>query len=155
MTDETLREMPVSDIDLQLQLTNPKWGYKVPQELEEKLTQILGYYKNKEGHIKAVEEKLWGLLSFYTRDVRLGNLSSILGEVKYCRYYLDLATDLLKEGYINAFMIALSRVVTVLEVSQSKGGFLRKMFTTITQKHYKEEFEPKRKTLFGGQKQEE
>ena len=158
MTDideDNYRIVPQSEIDLQMQLTDPKWGQDVPIELKEKLTEILGYYQDEEtGESVPFEQKLWGLLSFYTRDMRLGNLSTVMGEPQYCRYYLDLAGDLLREGYINAFLTALSRVISVLELSQSRAGFLRKIFTTLRHEHFKEEIEPKRKNLFGGKKNE-
>ena len=144
-----LRSVPHNEIDLQMQLTDPKWGHNVPIELKEKLSKIKGYMQTEGGYVE-VKEQLWGLLSFYTRDVRLGNLSYIMGEVEYCRYYLDLANDLLREDYIEPFLTCLSRVATVLELSQSKGGFLRKIFSTIKQEHYREEKEPKKRNLFGG-----
>lgn len=147
-----LRDVPHSEIDLQMQMTNPEWGHKVPDELKEKLSKIKGYVKNKDGTHTVVKEELWGLLSFYTRDVRLGNLSTFLGEVEYCRYYLDLASDILREGYVDPFMTCLSRVATVLELSQSRGGFLRKQNNTIRQEHSREEGEPKKRGFFGSNK---
>jgi len=148
-----LREVPHSDIDLQMQMTNPEWGHKVPQELKDKLTKIKGYSPSDDGKsYTVIKEELWGLLSFYTRDVRLGNLNVFLGETEYCRYYLDLASDLLREDYIDPFLTCLSRVVSVLELSQSRGGFLRRQNNTIRQEHSREEKEPKKRNLFGGSK---
>ena len=148
-----LRDVPYSEIDLQMQMTNPEWGHKVPDELKAKLTKIKGYRETEtEGTYTEVKEELWGLLSFYTRDVRLGNLSIFLGETEYCRYYLDLASDLLREDYIDPFLTCLSRVVSVLELSQSRGGFLRRQNNTIRQEHSREEKEPKKRNLFGSNK---
>lgn len=152
MGEGDIRVIPTNDLDLQLQVTNPQWGSgsDIAPELKIKLSQI-EYELDENGKIKegALEEKLWGLLSFYTRDIRLGNLSSMDGELKYTRYYLDLAGDCLREGYINTFMTALSRAITILETSQSKGGFLRKLFSTIIQHKTNEEIETKKTGLLG------
>jgi len=149
-----IRDVPHNEMDLQMQLTNPKWGHEVPEELKEKLSAIKGYAKTENGEYVEVKDQLWGLLSFYTRDVRLGNLSTMWGEVEYCRYYLDLANDLLRENYVQSFLTCLSRVATVLELSQSKGGFLRKLINTIRQEHLREEREPKKRNIFGGKSED-
>lgn len=71
------------------------------------------------------------------------------GEVAYCQYYLDLAGDLLQNNAIKPFLIALSRAASMLELSQSKGGFLRKRMNTLSQEHISQELEPKKQKLFG------
>jgi len=142
--DKPLREVPVNELDLQLQTTNPKWGDYISPEFRARL---MTESKTED------ELKLWELLQFYTRDVRLGNLSAT--ELNYCRYYLDLAADCLENQYKNSFIIALSRAVTVLETSQSKGGFLRKLFGTV--RHESESIErrePIKRGLFGQKKGE-
>lgn len=147
-----MRQIPANDLDLQMILTDPKWGQNVPQELQTALEKIIGVVKNEEGKDVVVTQKLWDLLSFYTRDMRLGNLSVVTGEFQYCRDCIDLAGDLLGEGYISAFITSLSRAVTVLELSQSKGGFLRKRNNTITQEKKVEERDLRKKGLFDGGK---
>jgi len=151
---QQLRTTPQSELDLTMMMTDPKWGIDASPELKEKLTKIIGYVETTENKLEAVQEELWGLLSMYTRDVRLGNLSQFYGEVSYVQYYLDLAGDCLREGYLGAFMKSLSMAITVLEVSQSRGGFLRKRNNTVTQEQYKEEREPPKQTLFGNKKKE-
>jgi hypothetical protein len=37
----------------------------------------------------------------------------------------------------------------VLELSQSKGGFLRRRQNTLTQEHFQQELAPPKKNLFG------
>lgn len=144
----SLRVVPRSTLDFSLMTTESVWGRaQVPIELKNKLQK----YYLEIGKKEPTKESLWGLLGFYTRDVRLGNLSK-WDELPYCRYLLDLAGDLLQADMIEAFLIALSRVATVLELSQSKGGFLRREMNTFRQaQKFTEEKEPPKKSLFGAQ----
>jgi hypothetical protein len=50
---------------------------------------------------------------------------------------------------IEPFLICLSRVATLLEISQSKGGFLRKQMNTLRMENMQGEIEPPKKSLFG------
>lgn len=157
MTEQTFRTQPTSHLDLDLMLTNSVWGQtEVPQELRDRLSRHFLEEKQEivEGETKTVKtvttNSLWGLLGFYTRDMRLGNLSTFDNELQTCRYMLDLAGDLLQKEYIEPFLICLSRVATILETSQSKGGFLRKQMNTLTQQHLSQSMEPKKKGFFGG-----
>lgn len=159
MTEENhrpkpIRVLPQSELDLSLMTTDPKWGEETINP--ELLAYLNKYYvsKNEQGKEVITIQSLWSMLSFYTRDVRLGNLSYAWGEIQYCQYYLDLAHDLLNAGMIQAFMTALSKAVTVLEISQSKSGFLRRRMHTITQESSHQELEPPKKSLFGKQKKE-
>lgn len=147
--DEFSRDLPTSEIDMQMMMTNPVWGRDVPSELKDKLA-MYSYYKDSDGKVVVDKTSLWGLLGYYTRDIRLGNLGEMNGEMAYCQYYLDLAGDCLRENYINGFLVALSRAVTRIELSQSKKGFLRKLFGTIRQEHYTELLEPNKSKIFGG-----
>lgn len=158
MDDEIQRISPQSEIDLQMLLTEPQWGMNigVPEELRYKLQRIVGQVRNQEGEPVNIIESLWGLLGFYTRDIRLGNLSQFYGEVYYCQYYLDLGGDCLRYGYLKAFLKCLSLTITILETSQSRAGFLRKRQGTVTHEKYsREEFEPKKQSLFGKKQREE
>jgi hypothetical protein len=81
--------------------------------------------------------------------MRLANLSK--DELRYCQHFIDLAGDLLQDGKRTAFVIGLSRAVTVLELSQSKGGFLRKRFGTFTkEEHRVGDFGDKPNIIFKG-----
>ena len=69
------RVLPQSELDLALMTTDSVWGKpEVSPELKEKLNQI---YKaqNEDGTTEDYISSLWGLLSYYTRDMRLANLS--------------------------------------------------------------------------------
>lgn len=152
--DIQLRQVPQNDIDLQMQLTEPNWG-NMPKELKEKLQKIIHIQNNPDGTTVVYKADMWALLEYYNRDVRLGNLSSMMGELQYVRYYLDLAGDCLNEGYQETFLICIVRAATVLESSQSKGGWLRNLFNTAFIKRHNINEEPKRRSLFGSRKEEQ
>lgn len=145
------RVMPQSGLDFNLMLTDTMWGSSyISGSLKEKIRQRA---KISEGEVDFDKEAAWELLSFYTRDLRLSNLSNINGEFAYCQYYIDLAGDLLREGFPEAFAASLARAATILELSQSKGGFLRKRQNTLTSEQLQGEVEsPKKRLLFGGKK---
>ena len=149
--DQNARSVPQNDLDFNLMTTDSVWGKaEVPEELKTRLNEILKT-RDEKGKEATKIQSLWGLLGFYTRDMRLANLSVIFGEVAYCRHYLDLANDLLQAGMVRPFLISLSRVATMLELSQSKGGFLRRKMNTFTQERITKD-EPPKKSLFGGKK---
>lgn len=144
--DRNTRVLPRSEVDFNMLMTDTVWGSPyINKELKDKISR---YYMgtNKAGQPEVKKESMWGLLNFYTRDMRLANLDA--SELHYCRYYLDLAGDFLQVDMIEPFLITLSRVASVLETSQSKKGFLRKRMNTITSESYTSD-EPKKKTLFG------
>lgn len=146
-SDNNRRILPRSEIDFNMLMTDTVWGTSnISKELKEKITK---YYAvpNEDGKLTIKKEGLWGLLNFYTRDIRLANLDN--REINYVRYYLDLAGDLLHVDMISSFMICLNRVASVLETSQSKKGFLRKRMNTFTSENMQGDYEPKKKTMFG------
>lgn len=148
------RVTPRSELDLNLLITDSVWGSPhISSSLKDKLEK---YYasRNEKGQTVITSENLWELLGFYTRDLRLANLSTVRGELQYCQYYLDLANDFLQAGYIEPFLICISRVATITELSQSKGGFLRRGMNTLRHENVNQELEPKKKTLFGKAKED-
>jgi hypothetical protein len=148
------RSLPTSELDLNLMLTNSVWGQaEVSQELKNKLTKYF-LSTNKDGTKEITKEPLWGLLGFYTRDMRLGNLSEWNNELETCRYMIDLAGDLLSSDMIEPFLISLSRAATILETSQSKHGFLRIKANTLRHENINQNLEPPKKQLWGGKKNE-
>ena len=149
--DDT-RNVPTSELDLNMQLTNAVWGR--PEVSEELRNRLMKDYAERgaDGKVTVTTASLWGLLGFYTRDMRLANLSEWNNELQTCRYMIDLANDYLSENMIEPFIIALSRAVNIMETSQSKGGFLRKQMNTITQKHETRNLDPPKKSFFGGAK---
>lgn len=146
------RTLPASELDLNLMLTDTVWANLSPA-LKEKL--IKSYIVTDEkGNKFTSKEDMSGLLGFYTRDLRLGNLSNFTGEINYCEYHLDLANDFLKEGFIDPFLICLSRVATKLEISQSKGGFLRRRHGSFTTENVQGSMDPPKRNIMGSKKEQ-
>lgn len=143
------RPVPVSDLDFDFRTVEPNWGKEdVPVELRSRLGIIFKEF-DEHGNEVEVMKSLWDLLGYYTRDMRLANLSQWNNEFDYCVYYLDLAGDLLREGYIESFCAALARTVTILELSQSKAGFFRKLQRTRRNEDAIEAMEPPKKPMWG------
>jgi hypothetical protein len=130
------RVMPQNELDFYLLTTNSQWGQS---EIKDRLDK-----KDDDDN----DSDYWNLLAFYSRDLRLANLSVWDNELNYVRYFLDLSKDLLHVGLKKNFSTSLGLAATVLETSQSKGGFLRRRMGTITSE-YKEELEPPKRSLFG------
>lgn len=143
------RITPQSELDLHMLITDPAWGKEVLNpSIKARLSRLI-IAQNEKGEEKTIIENLWELLSFYTRDMRLANLSVWDGELNYVSYYLDLAGDLLEAEMITPFIIALSRGANRLELSQSKNGFLRRRMNTFSQESISGEIEPPKKSIFG------
>lgn len=144
---ENKRVLPRSEADFNMLMTDTVWGSPyINKELKDKISRYYMGVNSKTGQPEVKKENMWGMLNFYTRDMRLANLDA--SELHYCRYYLDLAGDFLQVDMIEPFLITLSRVASVLETSQSKKGFLRKRMNTITSESFSD-MEAKKKTLFG------
>lgn len=155
-----VRTLPHSDLDLNLMLTDSVWGRSdVSPELKEKLNRYFSVKDEKgeqlynaTGQPIVTKESLWGLLGFYTRDMRLANLSRLDNELTTCRYYIDLANHFLSVNHIESFLLSLGMAVTILETSQSKAGFLRRISNTLRQEHIRQDLEPPKKGMLGGSK---
>jgi len=164
---EYKRIVPQNDLDFNYIVTDTRWGKpdmsaEFKEYLSDKKKVIIpkgaryldpktGEEKESDGTVLAYEtEYLWERLQFLSQDLRLGNLNPLLGETAYCQYYVNLANDLLQEGYKHSFIIAITRVATVIELSQSNRGFLRKNLTTFRHKQTVTQNEPPKRTIFGG-----
>ena len=146
-----LKLTPKDVLDFNLMVIDSVWGKdSISLDLQEKLKNVKATYKDESGQLWVDKESLWGLLGFYTRDMRLSNLDT--AQFKYTVYYTDLAGDMLKENFINSFLICLSRVATILELSQSRGGFLRNRQNTLTQEWIQRGggLEPPKKNILTG-----
>jgi hypothetical protein len=159
MVDEQYQQrIPVSELDLSMSLTNTSWGSDdVSPELKDVLSkEYIIKVKDEKGveHEYIEKSSLWGLLTFYTRDIRLGNLGEWNGELAACRFHLKVAGFYLMSNMIDPFLVRLSKAIAIIETSQSKNGFLRKQMNTLRNEHYQEMIEPKRKAFFGGAKPE-
>jgi len=177
MVEEQIRQMPLNELDYNLQLTDPKWGQEISREFmhrmdeKTKIEKIRDYLELEinEGRLPEDEaskifetlitilkddtNSMWSMLGFYTRDVRLANLSEWSGEVAFCEQHLNFAGDCLQYSLKKSFLIVIKSVASKLEVSQSKNGFLRKRMGTLTTENITNE-EPKKKNFFGMRKGE-
>lgn len=144
-----LKKIPENTLDFNMELLNPVWGKEeyISDDLKDKLSKIT-YYEKPDGTIVADKQSLYGILSHYTRDMRLANIDR--AQLVYCSYYIDLAGDFLQVDMVEPFLICISRSATQLELSQSRDGFLRKRQTTLTTEEYKKELEPGKKSLLTG-----
>ena len=91
----------------------------------------------------------WASMELFTQDLRLGNLNK--DEAFYVRYNIDLATDILTalpESFSKSALISFERATSVVESSQSKGGFLRRMFNTFFQNVSSKEEPVAKKSFF-------
>ena len=147
--EQELKKIPENTLDFNMEILNPVWGKEeyISPDLKEKLSQVT-YYKDDKGQLFADKKSLYGILSHYTRDMRLANIDR--AQLVYCSYYIDLAGDFLQVDMIEPFLVCLSRSATQLELSQSRDGFLRKRQTTLTTEEYKKELEPGKKSLLTG-----
>lgn len=133
MTDQDRRIIPDSDLDMRWFALNPEWGRGgVPGVLRAKLTRGGKSFVDSDGNEYAAPEKeeLWDYLSFYTRDIRLGFLNK--KDVDYCEFWLEMASNFLHDDLLESFYKALNKVISKIEVSQSREGNLRRNTKTTT-----------------------
>lgn len=145
------RNTPENALDFNMQMLDSLWGKKgkINEDLQKKLTQAKYYKDIESGKLMVDKDDLWAVLGNYTRDLRLGNLDKV--ELGICWHYLNFASDCLKGSFVNSFIVSMSRVATILELSQSKYGFLRRRPNTLETSKTEQTLEPKRKGFFGRQ----
>ena len=147
---------PYNDLQYQFLTTEPAWGKESTSDLYEAMEQELKSIKfDDEGNAilsESQKKNLWGMLSYFTRDLRLGNISYTTGEVQYCRFWVEFAGDCLRYGLIRSFVASMAKAITTLELSQSKGGFFRRRANTITREDFQN---TEKKSLFSSRRKEE
>jgi hypothetical protein len=152
--DEESRYVPSSSLDYNLLLTNTVWGdntqvqsyFKKLCTTYEVLRDVKGEMQRDENNNILINEKnLWNMLSFFTRDFRLGNLTP--KDIVYCEHYTNLASDYLEVGFVEFFFICLTRVAGRLELSQSRGGFFRKQSNTMISERVSRQEAPRKGLL--------
>ena len=125
---------------------DPAWHKNIPAELKEKLGDVrVQLLKDEDGNAIAetsVKNTLFDLLATYKKDLRLGYIDK--EELRRCEHKLNIAEDCLRLNCFRGFITAFSQVATVIELSQSKGGFIRKMQNTIITGETKMDVEPER-----------
>lgn len=127
------RPSPQSSLDFNFLLTNTVWG---SPEVGPVLTAEASQY--------------WDKLALFTRDLRLGNITTEQFEI--CKHFLELGSDLFQEGMNESFIVCVSRVAGTVELSQSQRGFLRRILNTIRQESTLEQSEKRNLFGLGGKK---
>ena len=154
---------PSTDLDYNLAMTEPAIGKdELNDNLQNTLIKPYFQYDEKGNIIKDQNgapilkyKALWNQYGFFTRDIRLSNLSTgdWLGrkenDLKYCEYHINLASDLLSENFEELFYLIFERATARLELCQSKNGFLRTKMNTYRQENITQISEPPKKQLTG------
>jgi len=145
--DNKRRPKPSSDIDLQFMTTLPHIS---SEYMSPRITNKFKRFALDEAGGVVLQRDLWASMELFTQDLRLGNLNK--EEAFYVRYNIDLATDILTalpESFSKPALIIFERSVCVTETSQSKNGFLRRMFNTFFQHSSVKEDAPAKRSFFG------
>jgi len=132
---------PSSELDYQMMMVDGRWGNdEISEELKQRLktTKRVKMLKGsriirEDGTEDILTEDteipvslfLWNELSIFTRDFRLAHLNP--SDYRRAEHYTLIAVDCLRVGMHRAFTVALSRVAAILELSQSRDGFLRNL----------------------------
>jgi hypothetical protein len=151
------RVLPENALDYNMMMINSEWGKResINPELVKKLTKINfilddkgNPVTNEEGDYQITKSDLWATLGFYTKDMRFGNLSQ--KQYNDCIYWINLASDFLMINMIEPFIVCLNKVASILELSQSLGGFLRNRQNTLTTEQKISNLEPAKRSLLTG-----
>lgn len=135
--------MPMDKLEMQSLLVNPSWGQD---------NEYSPSVKRKFVTVDDDKEHLDEFSAIYKRDLRVGKLSKVLGELNYCSEHIDFARDCLNEDFPMSALTAQSRAITTIEISHNDNGFFRTNLNTFRKEESHEVKEPKDKTLFGAPK---
>jgi hypothetical protein len=132
------KEVPANELDFNFQLIEPTWQ-NISPHLRKKLIIRKGNRTiettDSTGHKKKTKFEIYGelsgILAMYTKDIRLGNISTANGEYEYVVFYMELAVRLLMKGHVRASITSLNKALSRLETSNSKLGKLREIMQTI------------------------
>lgn len=169
MSDDNQRT-PVNEIDFTYLTTDPSWGKEgqIPSEYLKLLNKdkeiVLAEVDKDTGNIKLLTDdkgtplvynnpsKSWYKTAMFTKDWRLGNLSSF--EAFVVIYYANLSYDCLEAGLPESHTMAMERGFSIVEISHSKKGWFRKIMNTLRTENYSNELDPQKKSLFGGKRED-
>lgn len=165
MTEQKKQPKPTNEIDLQAMTTMPHISSEYMSENIKAKFRDYAYVTDEKGNILKDEDgnpriqltrDLWSVMELFTQDFRLGNLNKT--EAVFVRYHIDLCSDILTvlpSKFNQSALIMLERAFSVTETSQSKGGFLRRLFNSIFQHSNVREEQPQKRNFFGmGKKQQ-
>jgi hypothetical protein len=150
---------PSSEIDMQAITTFPHISSDYMSDRIRNKFRKFSYSTNSDGDLLVdengnpkiqIDRDFWANMEIFTQDFRLGNLNK--EEAHYVRYHIDLCSDILTtmpESFHKPALISLQRAIAVTETSQSKGGFLRRMFNTFFSHSSNKEDTPTKRSFFG------
>lgn len=114
MTETKKEEFATSGLHLQMKVTNPAYSERIAAPSNISADEWLELQKE---------------MAVYTRDLRLGNIQN--KHYERALKYLSIAGDCMSEGMLDPAKSSLRRVVDIIELSQSRGGFLRNLINTL------------------------
>jgi len=133
--------MPSSELDFNMMMIDGRWGDPhINEELHGVLKESRQIYLkagskiiDRDGREVVLEKDttivteafLWGELALFTRDLRLGFLKG--NDYRTAIHYQQMAADCLRLKMYRACLVAMTRVATLIELSQSFDGNLRKL----------------------------
>ena len=150
---------PSNDIDLQAITTFPHISSDYMSDRIRNMFREYDFVRDAAGKVILDEngkpqvrivKDLWSVMELFTQDFRLGNMNK--EEAFFVRYNIDLCTDILvtmPDSFHKPALILLERSICVTETSQSKGGFLRRMFNTFFSKSSTKDEVPTKRSFFG------
>lgn len=147
----TINQMnPSNDVDLFIYTTDPAW---CTEDINTDFEQVLRDENGKpvldrEGN-PIVVFSFWHSLRFIKRDLRLGNIDPRFDDIEWMENRIQLAQNLimLRNGaFKHLAPMSIIPVIAIIELSQSRKGFLRKNFRTFS---FKSESEDKTRASGG------
>lgn len=150
---------PTNEIDLQSLTTFPQISSDYMSDRIRNKFREFDFVRDEKGNISVDEQgnarvkivkDLWATMELFTQDLRLGNLNK--EEANVVRYQIDLCSDILialPDTFSEPALISLERAINVTETSQSKGGFLRRMFNTFFSHTSTKDEQPTKRSFFG------
>ena len=135
--------VPSNDTDLFIYTVDPAWSTEdINTDFEQPLLDENGKQVLDEHGRPVMVFSFWHSLKFLKRDFRLGNLNAKYDDFEWMENRIQLAQNLLmlRDGAFKRLApMALAPVIAIVELSQSRGGFVRNNFRTFSFKSENEE----------------
>jgi hypothetical protein len=143
MSNDEFKETPIDDLEYKHDITRPQYIDGISKD-----------YKNEvQRDDLPPSDDLEKAFGFFTQDLRLGNLST--ADMKRAEFFLNFAGRCSRLGLSKPFSSSLLKVASIIELSQSHKGWLRKFIHTqnIRQESSIEEKSEDKSWLFKRKKQ--
>ena len=135
--------VPSNDADLFIYTVDPAWSTEsINTDFEQPLLDASGLPVLDKAGNPILVFSFWHSLNFLKRDFRLGNLNAKYDDFEWMENRVQLAQNLvmLRDGEFKRLApMALAPVIAIVELSQSRGGFVRNNFRTFSFKSENEE----------------